>query len=159
MMDSVETYIKANNLAPINYLIEIKSNAKTDGLNQPEPEEFATKVMDVLKPLSLGSRLIIQSFDPRPLKVLHRRYPNVALGFLNGDKKVSFEQSLVLLGFIPTFYNPNSNLVNLSVVQSCHDKGVLITPWTVNDLPEMKKIKALKVDGIITDYPNHFSDL
>jgi glycerophosphoryl diester phosphodiesterase len=29
-----------------------------------------------------------------------------------------------------------------------------IIPWTVNDLSKMKELKAMRVDGIITDYPN-----
>ena len=38
-------------------------------------------------------------------------------------------------------------------------KGMKIIPWTVNTVDEMKKMKALGVDGIITDYPNYFSQL
>jgi glycerophosphoryl diester phosphodiesterase len=38
----------------------------------------------------------------------------------------------------------------------CHDKGIKVVPWTVNEVVNMKEIMALGVDGLITDYPNRF---
>jgi len=38
-------------------------------------------------------------------------------------------------------------------------RGIRIIPWTVNSVEEMKKLKDMKVDGIITDYPDYFSQL
>ena len=32
-------------------------------------------------------------------------------------------------------------------------------PWTVNTVEEMKELKAMGVDGIITDYPKFFAEL
>jgi glycerophosphoryl diester phosphodiesterase len=29
-----------------------------------------------------------------------------------------------------------------------------VIPWTVNDVPDMKRLIDWKVDGIITDYPD-----
>jgi glycerophosphoryl diester phosphodiesterase len=115
--------------------------------------------MAVLTPKNLGHRLIIQSFDMRPLQVLHREYPHVILGFLTDNKQASFESNIERLGFNPAFYNPNYNLVNEELVKKCHAAKMMIEPWTVNTLEDMKKMKALGVDGIITDYPNLFKDL
>lgn len=154
MIDSVEAFTKSKGLPDVYYLVEVKSSAKTDGVEQPAPEEFMKVLMADLQPKNLGKRLIIQSFDMRPLQVLHREYPNVALGFLTDKKNVSFEENLEQLGFIPVFYNPNYSLVTPELIKKCHDKKIKITPWTVNEPSEMKRIKALGVDGIITDYPN-----
>ena len=38
LIDSVDAYTKAHNLPGVYYLIEIKSNQKTDGFEQPAPE-------------------------------------------------------------------------------------------------------------------------
>jgi glycerophosphoryl diester phosphodiesterase len=103
LIDSVEAYTKSNNLSPVYYLLEIKSSEKTDGVEQPDPQTYIKILMDVLKTKNLGKRLIIQSFDMRPLQVLHREYPEIALGFLTGDKKASFEENLQKLGFVPAF--------------------------------------------------------
>jgi glycerophosphoryl diester phosphodiesterase len=159
LIDSVENYTKTNKFAQVNYLIEIKSNPQTDGFEQPTPEVLVDKLMTVLKTRKLGSRLIIQSFDVRPLKVLHQKYPKVTLGFLTGDAKVSMKKNLADLGFDPKFYNPHYSMVTAQMVDTCHTHNMLIAPWTVNQLSEMQSVKKLKVDGIITDYPNYFTNL
>lgn len=156
LIDSVEAYTRENGLSGIYYLVEVKSGEKTDGIEHPAPAEFMKILMDMLKPKNLGNRLIIQSFDMRPLQVLHREYPDVRLGFLTGNIYLSFEENIRRLGFKPTFYNPNYNLVNAGLVQKCHSENILVEPWTVNSIDDMKKMKALGVDGIITDYPNLF---
>ncbi len=159
MIDSVDRYAKAKKLPPPIYLIEVKSAEKGDGFDQPAPEEYMKIVMKVLDAKKLGDRMIIQSFDMRPLQVVHRTHPKVALGYLTSDKTTTFEGDLTKLGFTPEFYNPHYKLVTADMVKKCHDKGILITPWTVNTVAEMKAVKALGVDGIITDYPNYFREL
>ena len=116
-------------------------------------------LMDVLKQKHLGKRLFLQSFDMRPLQVLHREYPDIKLGFLTGDKTKTFEGNLDTLGFTPYFYNPNSSLVTPELIKKCHDKNIKIEPWTVNTVEEMRSLKSMGVDGIITDYPNLFEQL
>ncbi len=159
LIDSVEAFTKSKQLAPVYYLVEVKSKENTDGVEQPAPELYMKLMMDVLDRFNLGSRLIVQSFDMRPLQVLHRTHPGVALGFLTGDKTATFEQNLSRLGFAPVFYNPHFSLVDAGLIKKAHARGIKVTPWTVNNLPEMKRLKSLRVDGIITDYPNLFKDL
>lgn len=159
MIDSVDQYAKSKKLPPPYYLIEVKSAEKTDGFDQPAPDEYMKIVMKVLDSKKLGNRMIIQSFDMRPLQVVHKTHPKVALGYLTSDKTTTFERDIEKLGFTPTFYNPHYKLVTADMVKKCHDKGILITPWTVNTVAEMKAVKDLGVDGIITDYPNYFREL
>lgn len=159
LIDAVETYTKTKKLPEVNYLIEIKSNPLTDGFEQPVPEILVDRMMSVLDTKKLGKRFIVQSFDIRPLKVMHQKYPKVALGFLTGDGKISMSENLANMGFNPDFYNPHYGMVTSQLIDSCHLKGMLVAPWTVNELTDMQKLKELGVDGIITDYPNYFSDL
>lgn len=159
LIDAVDAFTKAKGLPDVYYLVEIKSAEKTDGFDQPAPEPYMKLVMDVLQPKKLGKRLIIQSFDMRPLQVLHRTHPEVALGYLTGDKTLSVYGDVAKLGFAPMFYNPAGKFVTADVVKQCHEKGMLIAPWTINTLTEMKNFKSIGVDGIITDYPNYFKDL
>jgi glycerophosphoryl diester phosphodiesterase len=159
LIDSVEAFTKAHSLPGVYYLIEVKSSERTDGIEQPAPGEFMKILMAVLNPKNLGNRLFIQSFDMRPLQVLHREYPEIKLGFLTDNKQASFEENIARLGFNPTFYNPNYSLVNTELVHKCHAGNMMIEPWTVNSFDDMKRMKALGVDGIITDYPNLFKEL
>jgi glycerophosphoryl diester phosphodiesterase len=158
MIDSVEAYTTTHHLPPVYYLLEIKSSEKTDGTEQPAPEEYLQKLMAVKQLAPLGKRLLIQSFDMRPLQVLHRTHPDIKLGFLTSDKKHTFEQHLEQLGFTPYFYNPEYHMVTKELVDKCHARHIQIVPWTVETAAEMQSLKALGVDGIITDYPNRIKE-
>jgi len=154
MIDSVEAFARERHLPQVYWLVEIKSKGKTDGYEQPAPEEFVRLLLPVLDARHLGDRLIIQSFDMRPLQVIHRQRPDIKLGFLTDDTKKTFDENIRALGFIPAFYNPNYHLVTTTLVKQCHDKNILIEPWTVETQDIMGQMKSLGVDGIITDYPN-----
>ncbi len=101
-------------------------------------------------------RVVIQSFDKRTLQVLHEKYPSVKTAYLIGDDKMGMDDNLSALGFTPFIYSPNYKLVNAQMVQSCKEKGIKLIPWTPNTADEIAQLKALGVDGIITDYPNLF---
>ena len=45
-------------------------------------------------------------------------------------------------------------MVNGELVKKAHADGVKIIPWTANTLADIQKLKALNVDGIISDYPD-----
>lgn len=154
MIDSVEAFVLRRHLPPVYWLVEIKSKEKTDGYEQPAPEEYVRLLLPVLDARHLGNRLIVQSFDMRPLQVIHRQRPDIRLGFLTDDKNKTFDDNIRDLGFIPAFYNPNYHLVTTTLVKQCHDKKILIEPWTVETQDIMQQMKSLGVDGIITDYPN-----
>jgi glycerophosphoryl diester phosphodiesterase len=154
LIDSVEQFTRSNVLPAVYYNVEIKSNKETDAVEQPAPEELVKLVMDVLEKKKLGRRLFIQSFDERPLQVIHAKYPGVTIGYLTSDKNASFEDNIAKIGFMPDFYNPHYSLVNKELVDKVHAKKGLICPWTVQLKDEMLKLKELGVDGIISDYPN-----
>lgn len=158
LIDSVEQFTKAQGLPPVYYNVEIKADPATDGKEQPSPEEFVALAMKVLEPKKLGKRLFIQSFDERQLQVLNKKYPHVLLGFLTGSKD-SFEDNMKKLGFTPAFYNPHYSLVTKELVTKCHELKMQVNPWTLVKKEDFLKMKALSVDGIITDYPNIFKEL
>lgn len=154
LIDSVETYAKARKLPLPRYNIEIKMSPATDSLYNPGPVEFVRLVMPICEQ-KLGKRYNIQSFDARPLQLIHKQYPLVALAYLTANAS-SVQQNLDILGFTPNLYSPYYKTVTAETVKICHDKGMQIIPWTVNTKPEIDALVQLGVDGIITDYPNLF---
>ena len=154
LIDSVETYAKARKLPLPRYNIEIKMTPATDSIYNPGPAEFVRLVMPICQQ-KLGSRYNIQSFDARPLQLIHKQYPTVALAYLTANTK-SVQENLDVLGFTPNTYSPVYKTVTEETVKICHNKGMKIIPWTVNTKPEIDSLVKLGVDGIITDYPNLF---
>lgn len=160
LIDSVDQFTAAKKLPRVIYNIEIKANPQYDGVYQPEPATLVKQVMAVVNSRKLSnSRFYIQSFDIRQIQVVHQQYPHVVTGFLTDKKDVSFEENLTQIGFEPNIYSPHYKLVTPELIQKCHARGIKCVPWTVNTLEEMKSLKQMGVDGIITDYPDLFSQL
>ncbi|WP_235861355.1 glycerophosphodiester phosphodiesterase family protein [Pontibacter flavimaris] len=159
LIDSVEQYTAAKGLAPVIYNIEVKAVPGQDGVFQPEPAEYIKLVLDVVKQREIEGRFYIQSFDVRQIQQVRQQSPGVATALLTGDGKVSFSENMEKVGFAPQIYSPHYSLVTEELVKACHAQGMRLVPWTVNSLEEMKKLKAMGVDGIITDYPNLLNQL
>lgn len=153
LIDSVEAYVKKNKLKPVYYSVEIKSSPAGDGTEHPAPEVFVKKVMEVISKKNTGSRTMIQSFDLRPLQVLHASYPKQKLSFLIANKD-SFEVNIKNLGFKPYALSPYYTLVTADLVNASHKNEVKVVPWTVNTIQDMKNMESLQVDGIISDFPD-----
>ena len=49
--------------------------------------------------------------------------------------------------------------VNKRLVKESHRKSMAVQVWTVNDPEEMRRLIDLKVDGIMTDYPQKLINL
>lgn len=156
LIDSVEQYTSSHGIKPVIYNIELKSAVKYDGVYNATPPVLVDAVMEVVKEKNIGKRFYLQSFDIRPLQYSHKKYPRVTLGFLTSSKN-SFEENIAQLGFNPAIYSPEYKLVSKELIEKCHDNNIKIIPWTVNTPEEIKKLKTMGVDGIITDYPDYFS--
>jgi glycerophosphoryl diester phosphodiesterase len=44
-------------------------------------------------------------------------------------------------------------------VKYLHQQKIRVIPWTVNEDADIKAVKDMGVDGLITDYPNHAAKL
>jgi glycerophosphoryl diester phosphodiesterase len=160
MILACETYIKEHKLKPVKYNIEIKSEEEEYGISQPKTvEEFSDLVYkEIIKQLS-PERIILQSFDFNVLKYWNlqfknKKYKKVILSAL--VEKEGVEPSFQKLGFLPDIFSPYYKQLTIGKVKMCHDKGVKVVPWTVNDVEAMKEMIAIGVDGLISDYPNRF---
>jgi glycerophosphoryl diester phosphodiesterase len=157
VFDSVQTQIKKTKQPQVYYNIETKSIPATDDVFHPKPAEFVELLMAVVKEKRLEEYVIIQSFDFRTLQYLHQKYPTIKTAMLIEDfDKRGIEKQIEALGFQPTIYSPHYSLVTETLINYCHERKLKIIPWTVNSKEEIKRLKKMGVDGIITDYPDLF---
>ena len=154
LIDSVDAYARAKKLPLPKYNIEIKSAPATDNTYHPAPEAFVGMVLPICQQ-KLGTRFNIQSFDARPLQLIHKQAPSVTLAYLTANPK-SVQENMQTLGFTPAVYSPYYKTVTDETVKTCHEQHMQIIPWTVNTKAEIEQLVKLGVDGIITDYPNLF---
>lgn len=151
MIDSIENYIVKNNKHRIRYNIEIKSGAGDYGIKQPEPEEFTDLVLKIIQEKKIEKHCNVQSFDSQILNALHKKAPKIVIAILTGDK--GLDKNLAKLNFKPQIYAPHYGLVNQALLDSVKNRNMKIIPWTVNENKDIERMISLKVDGIITDYP------
>jgi len=157
VFDAVKSYMMTARRPYPYFNIETKCLPETDGSYHPAPAEFVELLMQVINEKQLTEQVIIQSFDVRTLQYLHKNYPSIKTSLLiEGTDKQSFSEQLNKLGFTPDVYSPEYTIVNAGLIKACHDKGIKIVPWTVNEKTEIEKLTASGVDGIITDYPDLF---
>lgn len=153
VIQSVEKACQASNLPTVFYNIETKSSREGDGVFHPHPAEFARLVYEEVKRNGILNRTIFQSFDERTLESLHAIDHNLYFCLLveNAD---GLEKNLARLSFKPQIYSPHYKFVTPELVADVQRRGMKLIVWTVNTLEEMKRLKEMGVDGIITDYPN-----
>jgi glycerophosphoryl diester phosphodiesterase len=140
------------------YNVETKSWPYGDGRLHPPPEAFVEKLWAVAEAAGVAERLTLQSFDVRTLQAARALGLPVRLSLLEEDTgqapEAALRDGLAALGFTPHVYSPNYGLVTEAVVREAHALGMAVLPWTVNDAAEMARLRALGVDGLITDYPD-----
>ena len=155
VIEAAEGYAREQGLPPVEYNIETKARLEWDGEFTPDPETFTRLLHEVLVETGVTDRAILQSFDVRTLEAGRRLDPSWRLALLiDGNDRASLAAHLDTLGFPLSIYSPNHHLVDAALIRQAHERGLLVIPWTVNTLEEMQRLKALGVDGLITDYPD-----
>src|SRR5690606_2008146 len=127
------------------YNIELKSDPHDYDVYYPQPHSFAQLVLKELSELGILNRSVIQSFDTNILNELRNLNPNARLAILVGGSD-SFETHLNRLEFTPEIYSPHHSLVDETLIEKVHSKGMTIVPWTVNTTEEMQRLLDLGVD-------------
>ena len=148
-------------------LLEIKSEPSLDSTNA------VRRVIDEVRDKKLVNRTVLHSFDWELLKECQKVAPEIPCSFLSelpGKADKSLDESPE--GFTPDFSSfevsipkavanrngqmwcPDSKDVTLELVQEAHDLGLLVCPWTVNEIKDFENMVSAGVDGIITDYPD-----
>lgn len=116
----------------------------------PGPEPFTQMILDLVRKHGIEKRVILQSFDPRTLRVMKKldpAIPRAALFETNRDwPEVARE-------FEATLYSPEYHLVTPERVAQAHSAGLQVVPWTVNKPEDWQKLVDARVDAIISDDP------
>ncbi len=119
--------------------------------------------MGIVEKKGITPYVIIQSFDARTLRILNDEYPHVRTSYLVGPArkknfKIEIDEDIETLGFIPDIYSPHYKYVTKENVEECHRKGMKMVVYTPNTKEEIDQLKAIGVDGVITDFPELFRE-
>lgn len=95
---------------------------------------------------------ILSSFDWLALEEVHRLNPNIPIGVLTAtdiDLAIGFAKFVRAQAIHPYYH-----LLTTESVSKIKENQLKIFPWTINAPEDIAVIKALNVDGIISDYPD-----
>ena len=141
-------------------LIEIKGTK----LAQPK---LCQNLIDLLRKHDVYEQVIVQSFNAELLKTLRRLDKNIVINSLINFQSRSLPIYVDRIPKLGNIYrvskaaaiNPNHKIVTESFVNQVHKNNKRVFCWTVDDPNEMRRLIKLKVDGIITNYPNILKDI
>ncbi len=133
--------------------IEIKRSKTGDSIYHPKVEKYVDLVLAEVRQLFIEDAVIIQSFDLEALRFTKSKMPKLPIALLIGNTK-SPQENIQELGFKPDIYSSYFKLLKTEDILYLKEANIKIIPWTVNTEADIKSMIALKVDGIISDYPD-----
>jgi len=153
----------------VRYNIETKIDPTRPG-ETVDAARFARLVVNAIRAAGMEQRTSIQSFDWRTLVESRRIAPEIDTVCLTIETQnmnnVTGKPSPWLAGLeggsAPQLaktagcgtWSPFWRNVTAQTVADAHALGLKVVPWTVNEPAEMARLIELKVDGLITDFPD-----
>jgi len=143
----------------------------------PGADTFARLVVEAIRSAKLEARVTIQSFDWRTLLIAKRLAPEIETVCLKYEKTLedrteggTRKASPWLAGLDPASFagsvprlaaatgcgtwSPYFKELNAAAVAEAQALGLKVVPWTVNTREDIGAIIDMKVDGLISDYPD-----
>jgi glycerophosphoryl diester phosphodiesterase len=143
----------------------------------PAPEAFARLLVAAVRSTGMASRVTIQSFDWRTLLAARKLAPDIATACLTNEGNLrdrgegaTRQPSPWLAGLDPakhggsvpklvkaagcSVWSPRFAEIDARAVAEAQALGLKVVPWTINAKEDMARIVDMKVDGLITDYPD-----
>ena len=155
LIDFVEKYTAEKGMSPMRYNVDIKSkDADGEGRKWPTYDSYVRSCALLLHSKDLGDRVVVQSADARALRYMEERYPEFALSYILDGKEKDYDVYMKKLkGTAVEWLSPHVSMTDGALVQKCRENGMKIAPWAVNDPEDIKKMTDLKVDAVISNYP------
>ena len=142
-----------------------------------DPATFARLVVEAVRNAGLTDRVTLQSFDWRTLVEARKLAPAMTTACLTTETENSDNVKASANGPSPwtagfdlnaydgsvprlvqaagcAIWSPNARNATPARIAEAHKLGLKVLPWTVNDPADMARLIDLRVDGLITDYPD-----
>lgn len=145
-------YAKSLGVHGPSVTIEIK-NQPGEANYQPMCIDAADKLLKLIHDSGIQERITVQSFDPTCLGYLHGQDSTVKTLYLTPLTALANLVVCTASGF--TYSSPDYTALdfNAAYISAAHAASVKVNPYTVDIEADQKRVSALGVDGIITNYP------
>jgi len=142
----------------VGHRVAINIEIKVEAGYHPVEQEAET--VRLIEDGGMVDRVIVSSFSPLSLRRVYRLNPRIPLGFLHARGEPRFLPALLHQFYAPfAALHPHFRLVDEPYLAAARRRGQRVNAWTVNDAQDMRALRDLGVDGIITNYPDMLSDV
>ena len=120
---------------------------------------IAEAVVAKIRETNTQDLTVIISFHTAVLQTVRSLEPRIPTGWLigNHNNKVSPVQLCQQLGELGSnLLNINHQLITSEFAYEIHRRGISLWCWTVDDISRMREMRAFGVQGITSNYPEHF---
>ncbi len=111
------------------------------------------QTLQVIREHGMQERVLVSSFNPLVLRLLHKTAPDIATGYLYLGRSPWYLR-WALRGITYHAEHPQASAMDAETVQKARRHNRRVNVWTVNEEDEAKRLQDLGVDGLITDRPD-----
>jgi glycerophosphoryl diester phosphodiesterase len=127
------------------------------------PEMSSTLGPDVVRCVrahGMSDQVLLSSFNPFVLRAAKRAGPEIECALLTAPDLPGWMRSGVARRWsLAQGLHPELVMVDEQYVAEARKRGMPVRPWTVNEEADMRRLRDLGVDAIITDWPDRLKAL
>ena len=141
---TLEEYFELVKDLPLVTNIELKTSVwEYPGIEQA--------TIDMVRAYHLEDRMIFSSFNHTTVERCKQLAPEIKCGFLTGGWPAGYGAYTAAHGI--ECCHPSLQMLNEETVAEMHNAGCVINTWTVNTEEDARRLAALGVDTLISNYP------
>ena len=116
---------------------------------------LAVKVAEIIRRHSRWESTMVASFNPLSTAILRGFEPRVFRGY-TWSRKHPLPLRARWLGPLvtPHWFTPDRGTFTRESLVSFHDQGKPVLAWDLDAGTDMKKLKGMRLDAVVTDYPD-----
>lgn len=115
--------------------------------------DIEEKVLELTRKMGLEERIVYSSFNHYSVMRLKKLDPGVKTGFLYQDGFMDMPEYAKKHG-VEALHPALYNLQYPDFIKECRKRDIKIRPWTVNETEYMRMVCEMKLDVMITNYPD-----
>lgn len=142
---TLEQYLDAGKDLNCKLVLEIKKQKV-----QSHEDSLVRQTVDLVKSKGLLNKIVWISFSGKACELLHQLLPDAHIQYLNGDWDPKTVKAKGLSGID---YEQKVMALHPEWIKECHDLGLVVNVWTVNDLNTINQFIKAGVDFITTNAP------